>query len=140
MTTVTQQPVPPQQTSAPAPPVVLETDEVTATRVEQLCEVIMKKCLWQFHSRSWDRLRQNERILGMTTSLLKDEEVDVSDPLDRCYWVDARYLAESYRERFEWFHEMSAEQIDHLLSVLKERLDVLTVTKSLNEELPDQHY
>lgn len=42
-------------------------------QVSQLVDYIMKKCLWQFHSRAWDRSRQNENILGMTSNILLEE-------------------------------------------------------------------
>jgi nitrogenase delta subunit len=38
-------------------------------QVEALVDYIMKNCLWQFHSRAWDRERQNENILGITNRL-----------------------------------------------------------------------
>ena len=34
--------------------------------VEVVIDYIMKKCLWQFHSRAWDRERQNEGIMTQT--------------------------------------------------------------------------
>ena len=41
-------------------------DDVMKDRIEQLVDFIMKWCLWQFHSRTWDRERQNEGILTKT--------------------------------------------------------------------------
>ena len=41
--------------------IMAETIEDTLKdRVEQLVDYIMKWCLWQFHSRAWDREKQNE--------------------------------------------------------------------------------
>jgi nitrogenase delta subunit len=121
--------------------VVLEDlDGATRERRDQLIDVIMKKCLWQFHSRAWDRLRQNENILGMVSRLLRGQAVDTTEPMDRCYWVDARYLVDSYRSRFPWLATMTHAEIERLLTAVKDHLDVLTVTSSLNEELTDQHY
>ena len=41
-------------------------DNSMQQQIEQMIDYIMKKCLWQFHSRSWDRERQNAQILGTT--------------------------------------------------------------------------
>lgn len=109
-------------------------------QIAQLEDFIMKNCLWQFHSRSWDRIRQNENILLKTTQLLCDEEVDKSTPTERCYWVDALYLAESFQKRFDWINSMGKDDIKALIQGLKERIDYLTVNGSLNKELTDPLY
>ncbi len=109
-------------------------------KIAQLENFIMKKCLWQFHSRAWDRKRQNENILRMTAELLCGEQVDTSNPEDKCYWVDATYLADSYREKFDWLAAMSKEEIKALFVGLRERLDFVLVDGSLNEELTDPRY
>ena len=75
-------------------------------RVEALLDFIFKKCLWQFHSRAWDRERQNANIIEKTTQLLCEEEVKKDTPEDRCYYVDASYLAENYKVKFPWILEI----------------------------------
>jgi len=115
-------------------------DETTLNKIEPLVDHIMKNYLWQFHSRAWDRTRQNANILGMTTKLLLKEEIDVSEPLERCYWVDAMILAEDYRRLFPWLIESGENKIRELMSALLERIEFLTVTGSLNKELTDQNY
>ncbi len=109
-------------------------------RVEQLLDYIMKKCLWQFHSRAWDRKDQNAGILGKTTQILCDEHVEVETPADRCYWVDAVCLAKAYKDRYTWINTLSKDEIKIVMKALHERLDFLTITGSLNLELTDQHY
>jgi nitrogenase delta subunit len=104
-------------------------------RIEQMVDYIMKKCLWQFQSRAWDRERQNEEILKKTMQLLCDEPVDLATPADRCFWADAVCLADAYRERFQWLTGMDKTEIKDLMQVLKERMDYLTIKGSLNEEL-----
>ena len=64
-------------------------------QIEPLLDYIMKNCLWQFHSRAWDREKQNEKILSKTTQLLCGEPVENTTPADRCYWVDAMSLADA---------------------------------------------
>ncbi|MBI4858369.1 MAG: Fe-only nitrogenase subunit delta [Acetobacterium woodii] len=115
-------------------------DELTKDRVEQLIDYIMKKCLWQFHSRTWDRERQNENILGMTTQLLCDETVTAESIEDKCYWVDAVCLADAYKERYTWLADLEKPEIKSLMQDVKNRLDHLTITGSLNEELNDPLY
>lgn len=109
-------------------------------KVEQLVNYIMKKCLWQFHSRVWDRERQNEGILTKTTQILCDEPVEKESPAERCYWVDAVVLADAYKSRFQWLNEMDKDQIKLLMQAVKDRMDFLTITGSLNLELTDTHY
>lgn len=109
-------------------------------KTDLLVDYIMKNCLWQFHSRAWDRKRQNENIIGMTTRLLCGEEVDISTPENKCYWVDAAVLADAYLKRFSWVGEMEKSELEQLMQNVYERMDFLTVTGSLNLELKDPHY
>jgi len=110
-------------------------EDVLNDRIEQLVNYIMKNCLWQFHSRVWDRERQNEEILKKTMQILCDEPVEKETPADRCYWVDAVCMAEAFQSRYSWLAAMSKEEIKILMQGLKERMDFLTITGSLNEEL-----
>jgi len=121
-----------QKVESPAQPM--------AEQVEQLIDYIMKHCLWQFHSRNWDRERQNEEILKKAQQLLCGEPVDLSTPSDRCYWVDAVSLVDAYKERYPWINAMSKPELVELMQALKARLDYLTISGSLNEELSDKHY
>ncbi|PWC15811.1 Fe-only nitrogenase subunit delta [Brenneria roseae subsp. americana] len=109
-------------------------------KIDALVNYIMKNCLWQFHSRAWDREKQNAGILLKTQQLLCDEPVDLSTPADRCYWVDAVVLVDAYRSRFPWLNEMDHDAIRVLMKALHERMDYLTITGSLNAELTDQRY
>ena len=109
-------------------------------RVEQLVDYIMKKCLWQFHSRAWDRRNQNEGILTKTRQILCDEPVNLETPAERCYWVDAVLLAEGFKEKYAWLDGLPKEEIAAVMKGLHERMDYLTIDGSLNQELTDQHY
>jgi nitrogenase delta subunit len=110
-------------------------EDVKKDRIEQMVDYIMKKCLWQFNSRAWDRVKQNEGILTKTMQILCNEHVDCETPADKCYWVDAVCLANAYKERFAWLATMDNDGIKLLMQGLKERIDFLTITGSLNEEL-----
>lgn len=119
--------------------IVMEEFEMK-DRINQLVDYIMKKCLWQFHSRTWDRERQNEGILSKTTQILCGDPVDKESPADRCYWVDAVALADAYKRRHPWLTELDRDQIQKLMQGVKDRVDFLTITGSLNQELNDTHY
>ncbi|HWR07873.1 Fe-only nitrogenase subunit delta [Sporomusa sp.] len=115
-------------------------ESVSKERIEELVDYIMKKCLWQFHSRAWDREKQNEGILTKTKQLLCGEEVDLSTPNDKVFWVDAVCLADAFKSRCPWLEAMDKDEIKLLMQGLKDRMDYLTITGSLNEELKDAHY
>ncbi|AJQ26366.1 MULTISPECIES: Fe-only nitrogenase subunit delta [Pelosinus] len=115
-------------------------EDMMKDRVEQLVDYIMKKCLWQFHSRSWDREKQNEGILTKTMQILCEEPVKKETPTDKCYWVDAVYLADAFKSRYSWMATLDKEEIKLLMQELKDRIDYLTIKGSLNAELTDPHY
>ena len=117
------------------------TTELTIEeRANLLVDYIMKHCLWQFHSRSWDRERQNREILTKTKEILCEENVEPSDRLDRCHWVDAVLLARNYRNTFPWMDAMSVSEIKEVMQLVYEKVNYQTVTGSLNLELKDEHY
>ena len=109
-------------------------------KVAQLEDYIMKKCLWQFNSRAWDRKDQNENILTKAKQLLCGEHVVLETPADRCYWVEAVSLVEAYKSRFTWINSLNKEELTELMKSLKARIDHLTITGSLNKELTDPLY
>lgn len=109
-------------------------------RVGQLTDYIMKHCLWQFHSRAWDRKIQNEGILGKAAQILCGEPVTLETPLDRCHWVDSVSLVDVFRDQYGWVNSLGTDEIKEVMKGLRERMDFLTITGSLNLELTDQHY
>ena len=115
-------------------------EELRKERIEQLVDYIMKHCLWQFHSRTWDRRNQNEGIITKTTQLLCGERVELETPADRCYWVDAVCLADDFKTYYPWIITLDKDEIKNIMKGLHARMDYLTIDGSLNLELPDQHY
>ncbi len=115
-------------------------EETMKSRIAELEDYIMKKCLWQFNSRSWDRVNQNDNILLKTMQILCDEPVEKETPTQKCYWVEAKALAEVFSSRFSWMNTLDKTEIKDLIQGLKDRLDFLTITGSLNKELEDSNY
>lgn len=101
---------------------------------------IMQRCLWQFHSRAWDRETQNTGILGITKQLLCGEEADLSTPAQKCFWVDAVCLVDGFKAKFPWINDMSVPEIKEMMDGLKTRIDYVTIHGSLNEELSVKLY
>ncbi|THF65931.1 Fe-only nitrogenase subunit delta [Pseudothauera nasutitermitis] len=119
---------------------VADADPLTKERIAVLEHYIMKNCLWQFNSRGWDRRKQNAGILGKTAQLLCGEPVDVSVPLEKCYWVDAVMLERAYRKLCPWLADLSKDDIKALMQLLNARMDWLTIDGSLNQELTVVNY
>jgi nitrogenase delta subunit len=115
-------------------------DNAMEDKIEQLVDYIMKWSLWQFHSRTWDREKQNEGILTKAMQLLCEEPVAIDTPADKCYWVDAMILAKDFKARYPWISTMGKADIKLLMQGLKDRMDHLTITGSLNKELTDPQY
>jgi len=109
-------------------------------QIEQLVDYIMKWCLWQFNSRAWDREKQNQGVLSKTTQILCGETVMIETPADRCYWAEAMILAQDFTNNYPWILEMEKSEIKILMKGLKERIDYLTITGSLNKELTSPQY
>lgn len=115
-------------------------DDKMKEKIAPLEDYIMKNCLWQFHSRNWDREKQNEGVLSKTTQILCGEPIVLTSSGDKCYWVDAVCLAEGFKKTLPWLETAGKPEIKEVMSALKERIDYVTITGSLNLELTDQHY
>jgi nitrogenase delta subunit len=110
-------------------------------KMAQLEWYITKHCLWQYNSRGWDRLIQNERILTKTKQLLRGENAKDDDTTaDRYYWSEAKSLQLAFTKYFPWVAETSKEDIAQILDLLKERMDHTMVHASLNQELTKEQY
>lgn len=120
--------------------VMLAMEDMMKDQIEQLVNYIMKNCLWQFNSRAWDREKQNEGILTKTTQLLCDEPAEHETPADRYYWAEAKCLAEGFQSHYLWLAALDKMEIKALMQGLKDRIDYLTITGSLNAELKDPNY
>ena len=115
-------------------------EDMMKDQVDQLVDYIMKWCLWQFNSRAWDRKDQNEGILTKTMQILCEEPTEHDTPADRCYWVEAVMLARDFKSTYPWLSKMDNNEIKLLMQGLKERIDYLTISGSLNKELTNPTY
>ncbi|MFT8887700.1 MAG: Fe-only/vanadium nitrogenase subunit delta [Ethanoligenens sp.] len=109
-------------------------------QVALLLGYIMKWYLWQFHSRAWDRERQNEGILRMLSAILCEEPVEFVNPDERCYYADALVMSRDFNSNFPWFANLSKEETKVVVAALKKELDRQTITESLNKELTNPQY
>jgi nitrogenase delta subunit len=110
-------------------------------KMAQLEWYISKHCLWQYNSRGWDRLIQNERILTKTKQLLCGENAkNDNTTADRYYWSEAVMLSKRFKDYFPWVAQTSNKDIAEILDLLKERMDYTMVKGSLNTELIKQQY
>ena len=109
-------------------------------KMSQLENYIMKNCLWQFNSRAWDRETQNEEIMTKAKQLLCGENVKLETPSDRYYWAEAVCLVDAFKEFYPWINTMEKSDVASLMQALKDRLDYVCITGSLNAELTDVNY
>lgn len=109
-------------------------------KVEQLVAYIQENCLWQFHSRAWDREENINGVLTLAAKLLTSAPEEAATPLERCHLSDARQLAAVFRSDYPWIAELSGEEIVVLLDAVKVRMADLTIKSSLNGELHMQNY
>ena len=54
--------------------------------------------------------------------------------------MDAVWLADEYRTRFDWLATSNQEEIKAIMRAVHERMDFLMIDGSLNLELTDKHY
>jgi vanadium nitrogenase delta subunit len=109
-------------------------------RAEELFEYVQERCLWQFHSRSWDRRENIEGVITKTIELLEGKTPDTTEPKDRCFVADARILVVDFRSRFPWIKEAGAEEIRSLMDQLCHLLIEATIINSKNRELEHNLY
>ena len=101
---------------------------------------LQERCLWQFHSRAWDREDNISNIKTDIMKLLVDKKINNETLIDKCHYADARILADDLKRRFPWLMEMSETERNQILSDGFDKLFDVTVTHSLNAELNNENY
>ncbi|HSQ40947.1 MAG TPA: Fe-only/vanadium nitrogenase subunit delta [Fibrobacteraceae bacterium] len=109
-------------------------------QIEELVTYIQERCLWQFHSRSWDREENIEAILTKTGEILVELPSVVETDAEKCWFADARILAATFKQQYPWIKSLNAEAIKVLFDGVKARMREITVEKSRNEELHQPNY
>lgn len=119
---------------------VMETCAAMESRAEELFDYVQERCLWQFHSRSWDRRENITGIIAKATELLQGQTPTADTPVERCFVADARIMVADFRSRFPWLKEANAEDIWSVMEQLGQRLIDATITHSKNRELEHHLY
>lgn len=106
-----------------------------ASKVDELFDYVQERCLWQFHSRSWDRSENIDKIIEKAIELLAGREPAGETPAERCFVADAKVMVADFRSRFPWIGEAGEVEITQLMGGLRDRLVDLAITRSRNHEL-----
>ncbi|WP_414571222.1 V-containing nitrogenase subunit delta, partial [Nostoc sp. CCY 9925] len=123
-----------------APQVQVQAKEIASYIQERAAEVtklIQERCLWQFHSRAWDREENINGVLNKTAQILTGEKVVLETLIERGFYADAKILAADLEIRFAWLNSMENSQKKAVLEAVKAMLIDIVITKSKNGEL---HY
>ncbi|MGF2039474.1 MAG: V-containing nitrogenase subunit delta, partial [Nostoc sp. CmiVER01] len=123
-----------------APQVQVQAKEIASYIQERAAEVtklIQERCLWQFHSRAWDREENINGVLNKTAQILTGEKVVLETLIDRGFYADAKILSADLEIRFSWLNSMENSQKKAVLEAVKAMLVDIVITKSKNGEL---HY
>jgi V-containing nitrogenase delta subunit len=109
-------------------------------RTEEVTSLIQQRCLWQFHSRSWDREENINGVLGQAAKILTGEKVVLETLFDRAFYADAKILVADLESKFQWLSKMENSQKKVILESVKHKLIDIAITKSLNGELHHSIY
>jgi V-containing nitrogenase delta subunit len=128
------------QAKETAPQVQAQAKEIASYIQERAAEVtklIQERCLWQFHSRAWDREENINGVLNMAAQILTGEKVVLETLIQRGFYADAKILSADLEIRFAWLNSMENSQKKAVLESVKAMLIDIVITKSKNGEL---HY
>lgn len=109
-------------------------------KVDQLFGYVQERCLWQFHSRSWDRQENIDGVMKTATDILTGKAPQLETPMERLFYADAKIMVSDFKERFPWIEDAGPAQIRELMNGLKDRLVECSITRSLNHELNHSLY
>jgi nitrogenase molybdenum-iron protein alpha chain len=109
-------------------------------RTEEVTSLIQQRCLWQFHSRSWDREENINGVLNKAATILTGQKVVLETLADRAFYADAKMLVVDLERKFQWLSKTDNEQKKAILESVKKRLIEIAITRSLNAELHHSLY
>ena len=113
---------------------------MTTEKVDQLFGYVQERCLWQFFSRTWDRKENLDGIMKTATDLLTGAPPKRETPMDKLFYADAKIMVADFKERFPWIKDTAPAEIATLMQGLKDRVEEISITKSLNHELNHSLY
>ncbi|MCI1945700.1 Fe-only/vanadium nitrogenase subunit delta [Clostridium luticellarii] len=106
-------------------------------KADKLSAFILERCLWQFHSRSWDREENINGILGVVTNLLlnQKDKIPTETLMEKYFYADGKVLTDEFKEKFPWLEDIDAEKKKEIMEDVKKKITEIAVDKSRNEEL-----
>jgi nitrogenase molybdenum-iron protein alpha chain len=120
-----------------------KSDEIAAyikERTEEITAYIQERCLWQFHSRSWDREDNINGVINKAIEILTGEQVAAETPNDKLYYADGKILVVELKVKFSWLASMEHAHIKAVLELVRQKLIGIAITGSLNAELNHSLY
>lgn len=111
-----------------------------ADKIQELVDYVQIRCLWQFHSRSWDREENIENILKQMAEILSGHKPQATTPTERCYFANANRLANEVKTALPWMTELGSEELESTVAGAIAKLHQITIDGSLNGELQQPLY
>jgi len=115
-------------------------NEILSDKVGDLYEYVQERCLWQFYSRSWDRVENIDGILAQATGMFIGKKLDTPTPQDRYFMAEAKIMVDDCLSRYSWLKDASEEEIRVIIGELHGRLTDIAITSSKNHELTHTLY
>jgi V-containing nitrogenase delta subunit len=110
------------------------------SQTDDMVTFIQEHCLWQFHSRAWDRESNINGILPMAFQILTGETPKQETPDERCYFANANRLAAEMKDDLPWLEGLRKEELADVIDRVKDKIEDIAVKHSLNGELNQPGY
>lgn len=107
---------------------------------EQLFLFFQERCLWQFHSRAWDRENNINATCEDLIKLLTGGRVEMETPEDKCHYADSRILVDQLKAKFPWILKLNDTERRTVIMDARDKLMSVTVVGSKNAELNNENY
>ncbi|BAY99931.1 nitrogenase vanadium-iron protein, alpha chain [Tolypothrix tenuis PCC 7101] len=120
-----------------------QSEEVTAyiqQRTEEITTFIQERCLWQFHSRSWDREENINGVINKAIAIASGEKLANETLAEKLHYADAKILVLDLKKKFSWFDNSDKAHIKAVLELVKQKLIGIVITGSRNGELHHSLY
>ncbi|WP_199338591.1 V-containing nitrogenase subunit delta, partial [Anabaena sp. FACHB-83] len=125
---------------APKAPAKTKEIEHLNEKVTNITTYIQERCLWQFHSRAWDREENINGVIKKAAELLRGERSVQETLTDKLHYADAKILVSELKRNLPWIKELDKEQVKSVLESVKQNLVGIAISGSLNGELHHSLY